>query len=313
MLQQTQVATVLAYYERFLARFPTVSALAEAELDAVLALWAGLGYYRRARLLHEAARRIQLEHGGVFPRRAAAIAQLPGIGRSTAAAIAVFAHQERAAILDGNVKRVLARHAGVSEHTPASARLRQLWQEAEARLPKRRQDLVAYTQGLMDLGSSICTARAPRCPDCPVAADCQALSKGELATQPPAATRKTRPLRRQRFLLALYGSEILLVRRPSTGIWGGLWCLPELSEQEDAKLAARRWGVESATTCEPLPVIRHAFTHFELEIAPERVLAGKLSPRAAEPGSLWLPLAELAGVGLPRPIERLLHTSSILE
>ena len=217
MLQQTQVTTVLPYYERFVAAFPDVAALAAAPLERVLEHWSGLGYYRRAHHLHAAARAVVAGHGGGFPHDAATIATLPGVGRSTAAAIAVFAHGERAAILDGNVKRVLARHAGVEGFPGAASVEARLWALAEARLPT--QDVEPYTQGLMDLGATLCTRTKPRCGECPVAADCVARRDGRVDELPSPRPAKALPRKAVRVLLLERAGEVLLERRAPTGIW----------------------------------------------------------------------------------------------
>ena len=232
MLQQTQVATVIPYYERFVATFPDVRALAAAPLDRVLAHWSGLGYYRRAHHLHAAARAIVERHGGVFPCDAQTIATLPGIGRSTAAAIAAFAFGERGAILDGNVRRLLARHRGVAGYPGDAPVEQELWRQGEALLPDR--SIEAYTQALMDLGATVCMRRAPRCPECPVAADCIARREGKVAELPAPRPRKILPQRAVRVLLIERAGTILFEKRPATGIWAGLWSLPEIAVDDDA-------------------------------------------------------------------------------
>ena len=225
MLQQTQVATVIPYFERFVKRFPTVGALASAHADEVLALWSGLGYYARARNLHRAAREVVERHGGVFPSGFEALVQLPGVGRSTAAAIAAFAGGERRAILDGNVRRVIARHAGIAGDPASSQVLERLWAEAEARLP--RDGIERYTQGMMDLGASVCFTRRPACELCPVAADCVARIEERVDELPGRRRRAARGLRRIAMLVVVSRGEVLLEKRPASGIWGGLWSLPE--------------------------------------------------------------------------------------
>src|SRR6185437_1759129 len=225
MLQQTRVETVIPYYERFLARWPSVSDLAAADLDEVLALWSGLGYYARGRNLHRAACEVRDRFGGGFPRRFDDLAALPGVGRSTAAAIAAFASGERRAILDGNVRRVLARHAGIDGDPASSATVARLWHVAEARLPER--DIERYTQGMMDLGAGVCVARNPRCLLCPVGEDCVARAESRIDELPGKRRRADRPRKHVSMLVALRAGEVLLEKRPPTGIWGGLWSLPE--------------------------------------------------------------------------------------
>ncbi len=307
MLQQTQVATVLPYYARFLAKFPTVAALAEAAEDDVLASWAGLGYYSRARNLHKAAKQVVALHGGQFPADVALLAELPGVGRSTAAAIAAFAHDVIAPILDGNVKRVLARHAGVEGFPGAGPVEKKLWREAEVRVPKRASDMVAYTQGLMDMGATICSRSDPTCLLCPVAADCAARVTGRTNDIPAPRPSKAIPHRTQRYLLAVHGSDVLLIKRPSPGIWGGLWCLPEIGEHDDASdIARQQFGVDKSGATHDLPPFEHTFTHFKLTLQVTRVTVQRLATRATEPGTLWLSSEGLSSAALPAPIAKLL-------
>ena len=304
MLQQTQVATVLPYYARFLARFPTVAALAAADIDEVLGLWSGLGYYARGRNLHAAARVVAARFEGVFPTRFDDLASLPGIGRSTAAAIAAFAAGERRAILDGNVRRVLARHAGIPGDPSSAATLAALWEEAEARLPVA--GIEAYTQGMMDLGAVICTVRNPACLLCPVAADCSALAEDRIAELPGKRVRKAAPHRRIAMLVVLSKGEVLLEKRPATGIWGGLWSLPEVGVDQDPAAALREgYGIDAAVVT-PMEPFEHAFTHFTLEVSPWRIEVRRQPPLAAEKGATWLALADLGGCALPSPVRKLL-------
>jgi A/G-specific adenine glycosylase len=293
MLQQTQVATVIPYYRRFLDRFPDLARLAAAPTDEVMALWSGLGYYARARNLRRAAQEIVDRHGGRFPRRIEDIEALPGIGRSTAAAIAVFAFGARAAILDGNVKRVLARAFGIEGFPGEKAVEARLWTLAESLLPER--DLVAYTQGLMDLGATLCTRSKPRCGDCPVAARCVARREDRIAALPTPRAKRAMPQRSVRVLVLLNRGRVLLEQRPPHGIWGGLLSLPELP---GGKLP-RRYA-----DAVPLPVVRHAFTHFRLDIAP---LALKVSRRDTAPEGVWLSLKEIDAAPLPAPIRKILE------
>ena len=302
MLQQTQVATVLPYFERFLARFPTVSDLAAAPEEDVMRLWSGLGYYARARNLHAAAKDVVEKHGGVFPATFEALVALPGVGRSTAAAIAAFASGERRAILDGNVRRVLARHAGVDGDPASTAVQAQLWALAEARLPAA--DIESYTQGMMDLGAGICTTRKPACLLCPVAGDCVARIEDRIAELPGKRVRRASPRRKIAMLVVVARGEVLLEKRPSTGIWGGLWSLPEASAEADvAGEAHSRFGIRGAAI-DALPPFEHAFTHLTLEVAPWKIV-----PRRAPqlpPGTTWLPLADVNGAALPSPVKSLL-------
>jgi A/G-specific adenine glycosylase len=292
MLQQTQVATVIPYYQRFLARFPDLAGLAAAPAEEVMALWSGLGYYARARNLQRAAQVIVARHGGRFPRRIEDIAALPGIGRSTAAAVAVFAFGARAAILDGNVKRVLARAFGVAGFPGDKAVEARLWALAESLLPAR--GIRAYTQGLMDLGATLCTRRKPRCGDCPVAAQCVARRENRIAELPAPRAKRAVPQRAVRVLVLRHRGRVLLQQRPPHGIWGGLLSLPELP---DGKLP-RRYA-----DAVPLPAVRHAFTHFRLDILP---LVAKVSRRDTAPGGIWLGLKEIDAAPLPAPIRKIL-------
>ena len=302
MLQQTQVATVIPYFERFTARFPEVRALAAAPIDEVLHLWTGLGYYARARNLHRAAQVIRDQHGGEFPNEFDLVVELPGIGRSTAGAILAQAHGARHAILDGNVKRVLSRHYGIASPPDEATTLALLWQRAEENTPS--SDLANYTQAIMDLGATLC-ARKPRCGECPIAQDCVARIESR-QDQLPAA-KKRRAERRQRravMLVARHASSVLLVQRPPSGVWGGLWCLPEF----DSETAAEQFAASQLARLPgsaALPDIEHSFTHFDLVITP-LVVRCQGARRVNETTELWYDLAQPARVGLPAPIKTLL-------
>ena len=312
MLQQTQVTTVLPYYERFLAAFPDVAALAAAPLERVLEHWSGLGYYRRAHHLHAAARAVVADHGGGFPAGAQAIATLPGVGRSTAAAIAAFAHGERAAILDGNVKRVLARHAGV-EGFPGAARVEASCGRSPRRGCRRRMSR-PYTQGLMDLGATLCTRTKPRCGECPVADDCVARRDGrvdELPSPRPAQGAAAQGRARAAARARRRGAA----RAPrADGNLGGLWSLPEVALDEDVVAACRaRFGlaVEPVDIAAPgvaLPPIEHGFTHYRLTLHPLRVRVRRVAAGAREDGVLWLAPADAVDAALPAPIRVLLRS-----
>ena len=306
MLQQTQVATVIPYYARFLARFPDIAALARAPEDEVLALWSGLGYYSRARNLQRAAQAVVERHGGRFPKDFAEVAALPGIGRSTAAAICAFAFGDRRAILDGNVKRVLARHAGIEGYPGAPAVEKKLWACAEALLPRRGVE--RYTQGLMDLGALVCTRTKPRCGECPVSADCAAFRRGLTATLPHARPRKALPVRRTVMLVLEHAGEVLLVKRPPTGVWPGLWSLPEVADARAAAGECRaRFGVEPGRFA-ALPEVAHGFSHYRLDIEPRRAGVAQRAARAAEPGALWLTVEEALAAAIPAPVRRILQS-----
>ena len=304
MLQQTQVATVIPYYRRFLQRFPDIKSLAAASLDDVLALWSGLGYYSRARNLQRSARTIVVEHRGRFPRDYATVIGLPGIGRSTAAAICVFAFGARHAILDGNVKRLFARCFGIAGYPGDAKVAARLWRAAERQLP--RQNIESYTQGLMDLGAAICTRSKPRCDACPVAAACIARRRGTISSLPASRPRKSLPQRRTRMLVLLHAGQVLLENRAPSGIWGGMWSLPEVAPDADvAALCAQRYAAEIASHV-PLPSIAHGFTHFKLDIEPWRIGVARVAPRAAAPGVMWLPLEEALGAAIPAPVRSIL-------
>ncbi len=313
MLQQTQVDTVIPYYQRFLARFPDLPSLAAAPVEDVLALWSGLGYYARARNLHKCAQTLMARHGGVFPADPAQVAELPGIGRSTAAAITAFAYGTRAAILDGNVKRVLTRVFGIEGFPGSPAIEKQLWALAESLLPARDVDI--YTQAQMDLGATVCTRSKPRCTSCPFAPDCVALRDGRTAELPTPRPRKAVPERQGRFVVVTHAGHVLLERRPPTGIWGGLQSLPELPEDTDpATWVATHLGLP-VLHCTPLPGLRHVFTHFVLHLEPWRVEVATHTPQGTPPhqvtensaGQVWHPLERLEEAALPAPVRRVLE------
>jgi A/G-specific adenine glycosylase len=307
MLQQTQVATVVPYYERFLDAFRDVRALAAAPEDRVLERWSGLGYYRRAHHLHAAAKAVVVAHGGRFPRDVAALAALPGIGRTTAAAIAVFAFGARAAILDGNVKRVLARHRGV-EGFPGAPKVEDaLWRVAESLLPKR--DVRTYTQALMDLGAMVCLRRAPRCAACPIARDCVARIGDRVSSLPSPRSRNALPQRSVRVLLIERAGTLLFEKRPAAGIWGGLWSLPEVPVEADVDAHCRARFAARVAAREDLAPIEHGFTHFRLTILPRRVAVRAWPRRAESPGLLWLTRDDALAAALPAPIRKLIRSS----
>ncbi|AXS78623.1 A/G-specific adenine glycosylase [Dechloromonas sp. HYN0024] len=299
MLQQTQVSTVIPYYARFLTSFPDVLALAAAPIEAVIEHWAGLGYYARARNLHRCARQIATAYGGIFPNSAAELEELPGIGRSTAAAIAAFAFGRRAAILDGNVKRVLCRQFGIAGFPGATAVHRQLWALAEDLLPEN--NIEVYTQGLMDLGATLCTRSRPRCGDCPVASGCVARRDGRQGELPEAKARPAVPERSSSFVLLTDGQRLLLERRPPSGLWGGLLAPPE---GEPAEVAAR-YGLALGETTR-LPPLKHAFTHFRLTLLP-MLCQVDAALQVAEPGLEWVALSRAADAGVPAPIKKLIR------
>ncbi|MDD3352926.1 A/G-specific adenine glycosylase [Zoogloea sp.] len=303
MLQQTQVDTVIPYYQRFLERFPDLPSLALAGVEDVLTLWSGLGYYARARNLHKCAREVMARHGGVFPADPAQLVALPGIGRSTAAAISAFSYGTRAAILDGNVKRVLTRAFGI-EGFPGRKEVEDaLWRLAEQLLPERDVDI--YTQAQMDLGATVCTRSQPACTLCPLAGCCVALREGKVSSLPTPRPRKIKPERSGRFAVILAGDAVLLERRPPTGIWGGLLSLPELPEDASTEeWVSARYGLR-VDRISPLAGFRHVFTHFTLNLKPEAVEVSR-TDACGEPGILWQPLTQLDQAALPAPIRKLL-------
>jgi len=307
MLQQTQVATVIPYYQRFMDSFPSLLALAEADEDTVLAHWSGLGYYSRARNLHRAARLIRDEHGGEFPPGLDEVMALPGIGRSTAGAILALSRGEHHPILDGNVKRVLSRFHAV-EGWPGKREVEQrLWQFAAEHTPKRRTS--DYTQAIMDLGASLCSRSRPQCNDCPVVKNCCAHAEGRVAEFPGKKPRKTLP-RKSTVMLLLQNEkgEVLLERRPPVGIWGGLWSLPERPHVEDIERWCREHLGREVMACNSWPEITHTFSHFQLKIHPLHCRLGRIeADRIMEADSaLWYKTQSLNQLGLPAPVKLLL-------
>jgi A/G-specific adenine glycosylase len=306
MLQQTQVTTVIPYFERFMARFPTLDALAEASIDDVLHHWSGLGYYARARNLHRAARQVVAEHGGALPEEIDALQALPGIGRSTAGAILSLAAGQRQVILDGNVKRVLARHAAIVGWPGHSAVSRQLWSLAENRTPQSR--VAAYNQAMMDLGATLCTRSRPSCGDCPVAGDCAARLGGDPTAYPERRPKREVPRRAVQMLLPrLADGRVLLERRPPSGVWGGLWGLPELALDDDALAWCRETIGAEAMGTRRLDTREHVFSHFRLAIHPVVIELNDPAPRVLEgANSLWYNPSRPDSVGLAAPVERLI-------
>lgn len=307
MLQQTQVAAVIPYYARFLERFPTLASLAAASVDEVMALWSGLGYYARARNLHRCAQILLAGHGGTFPHDPERIAALPGIGRSTANAIAVFCFGARAPILDGNVKRLLCRALGIEGFPGAAGVEKRLWQQADELLPER--GVAAYIQAQMDMGATICTRARPRCQGnngCPVADLCVALREDRVAALPTPRPGKALPERSATLLVLHADGRVLLERRPPAGIWGGLLSLPELpADAEPVAYCEQRLGLRIGAAS-PAPSFTHGFTHFRLEVRP-LICAVLGAAQAAEPRLQWLARAELDRAALPAPIRGLLE------
>ena len=322
MLQQTQVNAVIGYYQRFMQRFPDIATLAAAEADSVLQHWSGLGYYARARNLHLAAQRIMALHAGVFPRDMPDIQQLPGIGRSTAAAIASFAFGQAQPILDGNVKRVFARHFAIEGWPGLPAVEKKLWQLAERLQPK--QEIAAYTQGLMDLGATVCSRTQPQCADCPLQESCVARQQQRAHLLPSPRPRKAIPQKYTAMLLLMVGRQVLLQKRPSRGIWGGLWSLPEVDApqllpvgtdtQPLLAVMSQLCALPEApqpSAVQALPDVQHAFTHFKLSISPYLIqLPVKPAPL---PGLQWLDIDAAIAAALPAPVRTILRMVSSTE
>ena len=307
MLQQTQVATVIPYFQRFMQRFPDIGSLAQAPEDAVMQHWSGLGYYARARNLHRAAQQIVASHGGVFPENLEALLALPGIGRSTAAAILAQACGQRHAILDGNVKRVLTRLYAIEGWPGQKAVENRLWHLSEALTPDTR--LADYTQAIMDFGATLCRRSQPRCGDCPVADDCLAYQQGEPQRYPTPKPRKTLPVKSTRMLLLCdEQNRILLLKRPPSGIWGSLWSLPECEHDTDiAGFCREQLGI-AVKTLKTGPVLRHTFSHFHLDITPISSHARPLDERImASDERVWYNSRQPDSRGLPAPVKRLLE------
>ncbi len=304
MLQQTQVTTVIPYFQRFMARFPDIGALAKAGLDDVLAHWSGLGYYARARNLHRAAQIVHSKHGGHFPENIEQVQALPGIGRSTAGAILSLALGQHHAILDGNCKRVLSRYFTLEGWPGKTSVLNALWEHAERLTPGERS--ADFNQAMMDLGATLCTRSRPNCNSCPLASDCRARIEGRQADFPGRKPKKTLPVRETVMLLLQDSAgRILLQRRPPAGLWGGLLCLPELPAACDVtKTGREQWGLkmEAATHWPPL---RHTFSHFHLDITPVHARI-KATHAVRDDDWLWHHPHDTAPGGLPAPVARLL-------
>lgn len=308
MLQQTRVGVVIGYYERFMARFPTLAGVADAPLDDVLALWSGLGYYSRARNLHRAAVIVRDRHDGEMPRDPDALVALPGIGRSTAGAILALSHGDRHPILDGNVKRVLCRYHGIEGWPGQGAIERTLWTLAERHTPHDR--VAAYTQAIMDLGATLCVRSRPLCPLCPIETGCAARRDGSQGRIPAPRPRRAVPRRRTAFLvLRDPGGAVFLERRPPSGIWGGLWCFPECDPAADVEATCRtRFGIRPVAVTALAP-IAHGFTHFRLDVHPVLVDIGNdRSDAVADSGeSRWHIPGAVADIGLAAPVRRLIE------
>lgn len=311
MLQQTQVSTVLGYFERFLQRFPTVQALAAAPLDEVLTLWAGLGYYSRARNLHRCAQAVVAEHGGSFPSSAVALQTLPGIGPSTAAAIAAFCFDERVSIMDGNVKRVLGRVLAWGQDLSVRAHEKALWAAAQEVLPEAAADMPSYTQGLMDLGATLCTPRKPSCLMCPWSDLCEARRQGDPQAYPVKSRKLKRSEREHWWLWLQWQDQVWLQQMPPQGVWAGLWTLPLMDSDE---AVAEVLGPTLAAEVVRQPRLKHVLTHLDWWLNPRRLVlnqpgqAQRLAQvlAARESSGRWVPMAELGQWGLPAPLRKML-------
>ena len=303
MLQQTQVATVLPYYARFLEHFPTLKDLAAAPVGEVMALWSGLGYYARARNLHACARTVMSQHAGRFPADPEQLRELPGIGRSTANSIATFCFGVREPILDGNVKRVLTRCFAVEGFPGDAAVEKQLWALAEELMPSKQADV--YNQAQMDLGATLCTRSKPRCTDCPLAEICLAHATQREAELPHRKPRREIPQRQVTLLVLRQENRVLLERRPPAGIWGGLLSLPELPEGKSAEVFTQQSLGCQINGVSPAPTVVHTFTHFRLHISPLICQVVKQTG-AMESGFEWHCLSDIPNVALPAPIKKLL-------
>ncbi|MCC2617668.1 A/G-specific adenine glycosylase [Aestuariibacter halophilus] len=306
MLQQTQVATVIGYFERFMHRFPDVITLADAPQDEVLHLWTGLGYYARARNLHKAAQQIRDQHDGQFPQSLDDVMALPGIGRSTAGAILSIACGQSHSILDGNVKRVLSRYRAI-EGWPGKTDVSQaLWSLADELTPTQRTG--DYTQAMMDLGATVCTRSKPRCDACPLQSDCLAYAQGRQVDFPGKKPKKTLPVKRTTMLLPLWQQQVLMYQRPPQGLWGGLWSLLEVEDENAIRAAMSPWGIKRYDV-KALPSFRHTFSHFHLDIQPLCLhLADVPQHSVQEPRHLWYDIAQPPKVGLAAPTKKLIDS-----
>jgi len=313
MLQQTQVATVIPYFLRFMERFPDVASLARAPLDDVLHLWSGLGYYARARHLHAAAREICAHHASNFPQKLEDLIALPGIGRSTAGAIVALTHQGRAPILDGNVKRVLTRVFAIEGWTGASALQRELWSLAEALTPEHR--VADYTQAIMDLGATVCARANPACSQCPLNSACAARQQGRVDDFPARKPRTALPTCDATLVIMCDPTgAVLLERRPPSGIWGGLWSLPECPPEQAPEAWCQTHYAFAAERSETLPRMRHSFTHYHLNIHPLRLHGCMRSDQAMEAaGRVWYKGSTATPLGMPAPVKKLVQQFGPLE
>ncbi|MDR9892704.1 A/G-specific adenine glycosylase [Pseudenterobacter timonensis] len=304
MLQQTQVATVIPYFERFMARFPTVTDLANAPLDEVLHLWTGLGYYARARNLHHAAQQVATRHNGIFPQTFEEVAALPGVGRSTAGAILSLSLNQHFPILDGNVKRVLARCYAVSGWPGKKEVEKRLWTISETVTPAA--GVARFNQAMMDLGAMVCTRSKPKCELCPVNNICIARANQSWAQYPGKKPKQTLPERSACMLMMQHGDEVFLEKRPPSGLWGGLYCFPQFADEATLREWLKQRGI-SADNLTQQTAFRHTFSHFHLDIVPMWLPVSSFSSCMDEGSGLWYNLAQPPSVGLAAPVERLLQ------
>lgn len=306
MLQQTQVKTVIPYFDKFQKSFPSIEALAKADIDQVLHHWAGLGYYARGRNLHKAAQQIQAEHNGKFPEEFDQIIALPGIGKSTAGAILSLALKQRQPILDGNVKRVLTRHYAVEGWSGKKEVEEKLWKIADKNTPNKNVD--SYTQGIMDLGATLCTRSKPKCEICPVTTDCEARKTGRQKDFPYSKPKKKIPTKKKIFLILKNDqNEILLEKRPPSGIWGGLWSLPECDHKFDPEIICQQRFSCKIEDQKELKIMRHTFSHFHLEITPLIATIKNNATMIMESNeTLWYNSDQIKNIGLAAPVASLL-------
>ncbi len=306
MLQQTQVTTVIPYFERFMQHYPTVQALAAASQDEVLHLWTGLGYYARARNLHKCAQAVVAEHGGEFPCSVEALTELSGIGRSTAGAIASLSMGQKAAILDGNVKRVLARHFTVEGWPGKTPVLNQLWLCAEQLTPAKRCN--HYTQAMMDLGAMVCTRSKPDCAQCPLSDSCAAFHQGNPQDYPGKKPKKDKPVKAvQLIMVRNHAGEWLLEQRPTTGIWGGLWSFPEVDCERDVEEFWRETYAQKVVIKERWDSFRHTFSHYHLDITPVVADLTLSANQVGERANCWYDVSQPSALGLAAPVKLLLE------
>ncbi|OGT74705.1 MAG: A/G-specific adenine glycosylase [Gammaproteobacteria bacterium RIFCSPLOWO2_02_FULL_57_10] len=307
MLQQTQVSTVIPYFQKFMQHYPDVHALASAPIDEVLHLWTGLGYYARARNLHRSAGIVSRDLGGEFPRTVEGLCALPGIGRSTAGAILSLGAGIRAPILDGNVKRVLCRYHAIPGWPDQPAVQKKLWVIAEEATPE--QDFAAYTQAMMDLGATVCTRSKPACTSCPLQKGCQALAQGATKEFPHRKPAKAIPTRTTHMLMCCTASgSVLLEKRPPSGIWGGLWSFPEFADKQQIEEFCQQWLGMQKLQLESWPLVKHTFSHFHLQITPVHIVTQAQTDGVMEAERwLWYPLDQTVPVGLAAPVKELLR------